>query len=64
MVFAEGKKFAPISQPFVAGKEWKEYRFAFSMFDGLDGHDVAGIAFVGGPKPGNVQFQLDEVRLQ
>ena len=64
MVFAEGKKFAPISQPFVAGKDWKEYRFPFSAFDGLDGHDVAGIAFVGGPKPGKVQFQLDDVRLQ
>lgn len=35
-----------------------------SAFDGLDGHDVGGIAFVGGPKPGKVQFQLDDVRLQ
>ena len=49
MVFAEGRKFAPLSQPFVAGKEWKEFRFSFSAFDGLDGHDIAGIAFVGSP---------------
>ncbi len=64
MLFSESRGFAPLSKVFTAGPQWKEYSFAFEDFDRVDGHDLAAIAFVGGPRPGKIQFQLDNVRLK
>ncbi len=61
MLFAQSKGYSPLSVEFVAGPEWKEYSFPFTAFEGIDGHDVMGIAFTAGPKPGPFSLRLDEV---
>ena len=63
LVFTEAAGRIPARRPFVAGKAWKTYDFPFSAFEGADGHDVTGIAFVAGPAPGKFRFQLDDVKL-
>lgn len=62
MVFSRGRGFMPASQNFVAGPEWKQYRFPLSSFNGLDGHDLTGIIFAGGPAQGKFAFQIDDLR--
>lgn len=64
LLFSESHGYAPARQVFTAAAEWKEYTFALSAFDGMDGHDLMGVAFVGGPKPGKLRLQLDDVRFQ
>ncbi|MEP6507543.1 MAG: CIA30 family protein [Gemmatimonadales bacterium] len=64
MLFAQSKGMQPLMQDFVAGPEWKEYDFPFIGFDGLDGHDILGVAFTGGPNPGKFAMQIDEVSLR
>lgn len=64
MMFAESKGRMPITKDFVAGPEWKEYTFPISSFDGIDGHDVMGIAFTGGPEAGAFKFRIDQVVIQ
>ena len=54
-IFAESKGFAPLTQTFVAGAEWKEYVFPLSSFDGIDGHDIMALIFGGGPAPGTLR---------
>jgi hypothetical protein len=63
MVFSHGRG-RPSMYDFVAGSKWTQYRLTFQgNFDGLDGSDVMGIAFVAGPKPGAFHFQIDQVEL-
>lgn len=64
MLFAESKGRMPITRDFVAGPEWKEYTFPIVSFDGIDGHDVMGIAFTGGPEAGAFNFRIDQVVIQ
>ncbi len=64
MLFAKSKGMQPSMQDFVAGSDWKEYDFPFAGFDGLDGHDILGVAFTGGPTPGPFAMQIDEVGLR
>ncbi|MDQ2890590.1 MAG: CIA30 family protein [Gemmatimonadota bacterium] len=64
MVFAASKGRMPLMVDFVAGTEWKEYTFPFSGFDGIDGHDIMGIAFTAGPQPGPFTFRIDEVSVR
>ncbi len=64
MMFAASRGRMPLTVDFVAGPEWKEFTFPFSGFDGIDGHDVAGIAFTAGPKPGPFAFRIDEVSVR
>jgi hypothetical protein len=63
-VFSEGKGFAPLTQTFVAGAEWKEYVFPLSAFAGIDGHDIMALIVGGGPAPGSFAFQIDNVRFR
>jgi imidazolonepropionase-like amidohydrolase len=63
-VFAESKGFAPLTQTFVAGREWKEYVFPFTAFGGADGHDLMALIFGGGPAPGPFDFQIDNVSIR
>ncbi len=60
-IFAESKGFVPLTQPFVAGTDWKEYVLPLSAFDGIDGHDIMALIFGGGPAPGAFAFQIDHV---
>jgi len=64
LMFAENRGYMPVPQTVSVTPEWKEHRFSLSDFDGLDGHDLMGIAFVSGPKPGPFSFQLDSVRFE
>jgi imidazolonepropionase-like amidohydrolase len=64
LLFSAGHGYAPARQVFVAGPEWKEYHFAFADFDGMDGRDLMGIAFVQGARLGRFRFQLDSFRLK
>ncbi len=64
MMFAENRGRMPLTVDFVAGPDWKEYTFPFSAFDGIDGHDIMGVAFTAGPQPGPFMFRIDEVSLR
>jgi imidazolonepropionase-like amidohydrolase len=64
MLFAKSGGAIPPTQNFVAGPEWKEYRFSLSQFNGMDGHDLMGLLFAGGTAPGKFAFQIDDVRFQ
>ncbi len=64
LVFAESKGFAPLTQTFVAGADWKEYAFPFSAFGGIDGHDLMAVIFAGGPTPGPFSFRIDDIRFR
>jgi len=58
-----GRDGMPAMTTFVAGSEWKQYTFPFSMFQ-TDGSDLAGLAFVHALEPGKFQFELDEVEIK
>ena len=64
MAFSESKGYMPLIVTFVAGSEWKEIVIPISSFGGIDGHDLMGIAWVGGPQPGPFAFRIDDVRLR
>lgn len=63
MFFATSQGYMPAIRSFVAGAEWKQFTFPISAFNGMDGSDVTGIFFGGGPEPGSFSFQIDDVRL-
>lgn len=64
MMFAAGIGSIPAWQSFVAGPEWKHYSFPLASFRGMDGHDLEGVLFSGGPDPGKFSFQIDDVRFE
>jgi complex I intermediate-associated protein 30 (CIA30) len=64
MMFSESRGQMPLTVDFVAATDWKEYNFPFSAFEGVDGHDIMGIAFTAGPQPGSFTFRIDEVSLR
>jgi imidazolonepropionase-like amidohydrolase len=64
MIFSQSRGQIPLVQSFDAGAEWKEITFPLAAFDGIDGHDVMGIVFAGGPQPGAFAFQIDGVRIR
>lgn len=64
LIFTESGGRIPASQTFVAGQEWKQQTFALSDFNGIDGHDLTAILFVGGPIPGKFDFQIDDLWLK
>jgi len=53
--------FRPALKSFVAGAEWKRFTFRISEFGGMDGSDLTGILFAGGPAPGRFALQIDDV---
>ena len=54
MIFTESGGRIPSQQTFATGKEWKQYTFPFSAFNGIDGHDLSAILFAGGPGAANL----------
>jgi imidazolonepropionase-like amidohydrolase len=62
MVFATRLGPMPAQQSFVAGPEWKQYTFPLSAF-GVDGSDVTGLFWGGGPDVRTFRFRIDDVRL-
>jgi imidazolonepropionase-like amidohydrolase len=63
MVFSQARGFVPATRAFTAGGQWKQYRFNWSEFEGLDGSLTVGI-FWGGGGPGPFELQIDDVRLE
>ena len=63
MIFARHLGFSAATQTFVAGPRWTRVSIPLADFDGIDGRDVMGILWTGGPSPGGFAFQLDEVEL-
>jgi hypothetical protein len=64
MLFSASRGQMPASQSFVAGPEWKPFSFSISSFEGMDGHDLEGVLFSGGPAPGKFAFQIDDVEIR
>jgi ABC-type multidrug transport system permease subunit len=64
MMFASSAGPIPAWQSFVAGPDWKRYSFPLASFRGMDGHDLEGVLFSGGPEPGKFSFQIDDVQFQ
>jgi imidazolonepropionase-like amidohydrolase len=64
MVFSQSRGFIPATKTFVAGPEWKQFRFAWNDFDGLDGSATMGIFWGHSGDPGPFELQIDEVRLE
>jgi imidazolonepropionase-like amidohydrolase len=63
MLFARQLGFTPAVRTFVAGPEWTRVTFAFSDF-GVDGRDVMGILWTGGPETGAFSFRVDDLSLE
>jgi hypothetical protein len=63
MLFARSLGFQPAVKSFVVGAEWKRFTFRISEFGGMDGSDLMGILFAGGPAPGRFVLQIDDVIL-
>ena len=53
----------PVNQPFTAGETWSEVVLPLAAFKGVDAGALTMIAFNAGPKPGDYQFQIADVRL-
>jgi len=53
----------PVNQAFETSGEWKEVALPFDGFKGIDFGAVTMIAFNAGPKVGEYQFQIADVRL-
>lgn len=64
LVFTASGGRIPAQQSFTAGTEWKRTTLPFSDFNGIDGHDISAILFVGGPAAGKFDFQIDEIKLE
>jgi hypothetical protein len=64
MIFARHLGFQPATRTFVAGPEWKQVTLPLVDFDGLDGRDLMGILWTGGPQPGKFAFTIDQLELQ
>ncbi|HKQ78216.1 MAG TPA: CIA30 family protein [Blastocatellia bacterium] len=63
MLFARSQGFQPAIKSFATGPEWKRFSFRISEFGGMDGSDLMGILFAGGPAPGRFVLQIDNVVL-
>ena len=63
LFFADKLGRIPATKAFAAGPDWKRYTFPFTDF-GLDGSDVTGIFWGGGPALGPFRLQIDGVRLE
>jgi imidazolonepropionase-like amidohydrolase len=64
MIFARSRGQTPVTQRFTTSAEWKEITMPFASFQGIDGRDIMGIAFVASGTPGAFKLQIDDVRLR
>lgn len=64
LVFTSSGGRIPAHETFTTGPDWKKVNFPFSAFNGTDGHDISAILFVGGPRAGKFNFQVDDISLE
>lgn len=62
MLFAASLGRMPAQQSFTAGPEWTRHAIPLAQF-GLDGKDITGIFFGGGPATVDFRFRIDGVSL-
>jgi imidazolonepropionase-like amidohydrolase len=63
MVFSGTQAGSPPSQSFSVDSEWQTVTLALSNFRGLDKTQLSGMAIVAGPKQGEFEYYLDDVKL-
>jgi imidazolonepropionase-like amidohydrolase len=63
VVFTKSGGFQATSKTFVAGKEWKQFRFRLKDL-GTDGHDITGVFIGAGDDVGAFQLLIDDVRFE
>lgn len=63
MLYAKSYWPVPVARFFFTDRKWQRYTFNISDFDGMDGHDLAGITFAAGHH-GRFAFQIDEVAFE
>jgi len=61
ILFSRGLGPVPAIREFHAGPEWTRHTFALREFSGMDGHDLTGVLFSGGPAEGPFAFWIDDV---
>jgi imidazolonepropionase-like amidohydrolase len=61
-IMAKGTSF-PVNVAFIAGTEWREVSIPLADFKGIDVTQLTMLAFNAGPKVGQYQFQIADVRL-
>ena len=64
MMFTRSKGQMPIIQRFTTSADWKEVTLPFASFQGIDAHDLMGIAFVASGTAGPFRLMIDDVRLR
>jgi imidazolonepropionase-like amidohydrolase len=64
MLFARHLGFMPATRTFVAGRQWTEVSMPIASFEGLDGRDLLGILWTGGPEAGRFALTLDQIQLR
>lgn len=62
LIFATRLGRIPVQRTFTAGPDWKTWSYTFQEL-GLDGSDITGFFFGGGPALGPFRLQIDDVRL-
>src|SRR5262249_16680224 len=64
LLFARRLGRIPSAKSFTPGPEWKQYRFSLSAFHTIDGRDLAGLLWTGGPATGPFSFVVDDLKLE
>ena len=64
MIFARHLGFMAATRTFIAGPQWTEVSLPLADFDGLDGRDIMGILWTGGPKAEKFAFTIDQIELR
>jgi imidazolonepropionase-like amidohydrolase len=64
LMFARSKGQVPATQRFTTSGEWQEVVLPMASFQGIDGHDLMGVAFVASGTPGPFKLLIDDVKLR
>ncbi len=64
MIFTQGGGSAPLIATVAGDAEWKEHIIPFSTFGPVDGHDLTGLLFSGGPQIGPFSLWIDDVSFE
>lgn len=64
MMFTRSKGQIPVIRRFTTSGDWKEVVLPIASFDGMDAHDLMGIAFVASGTAGAFKLLIDDVKLR
>ncbi len=64
ILFSKALGMVPIIQSFDPPRDWTQFHFPLRSFSGMDGHDLTGVLFSGGPERGPFRFWIDDVRFE